>query len=76
MTRMVIIADTRQKSWLELFADDIECDLRRTLAARKAGEIGNSVRYYLVSCESGTARYMLLDTARRQGAKIVEVEEL
>lgn len=75
MANIIFIANSVQKGRLEPLAGGIKYDLRRTLAARKAGEIGCSVRYYLACCESGPARRLLLEAARREGVKIVEVEE-
>lgn len=75
MTNIIFIANSVQKGRLEPLAGSIKYDLRRTLAARKAGEIGNSVRYYLVCCEPGPAQRLLIEAARREGVKIVEVEE-
>lgn len=75
MTNIIFIADSVQKGRLEPLAGGISYDLRRTLAARKAGEIGNSVRYYKACCEPGRALRLLLEAARREGVRIVEVEE-
>lgn len=74
MTNIIFIADSVQKGRLEPLAGGISYDLRRTLAAR-TGEIGNSVRYYKACCEPGRALRLLLEAARREGIRIVEVEE-
>lgn len=76
MTNIIFIADSVQKGRLEPLAGGIKYDLRRTLEARRAGEIGNSVRYYQARCEAGEARRLLIEAAAREGVRIVEVEEL